>query len=975
MIHFMVSWAASLSRACSNRPIHAIVILSLLASAAYLTLVEEYLSTPILQSSETSFFHAAGNAHWDVVDKATGEKDADQFIVTPLRFIADKKSSQPIVPGAFQDANQQYVLSQDIPDSFVGQDGTTWNVRHGNRLSRQFEYLKNRVYGMSQLVQGAEAMDIGMIALAYAAMWFTFVRLFLEMKAMGSTFWLAFGSLVSSGFAFLFALFISTEIFNIKVSLKSLTEGVPFLVATIGFRHKVNFTAPILKATRISGNKDVPATIARCIQDQCALPIIKTHFIVIVSFLCCALYAPHLTGLRNFCLLSSVIMGCDLVMTFSFYSAILSLKAQINKVHQKMALEQALEEEGVVIETTQMKGLFKSNTRVVVFKLLMIAVFFGFHLSVLGTSWLYDVGSQDRQTPSIEVALLASHFGLDQSKATVMTMMPARVYMPSHVVLMVEDYVLWCWAQVSKAIADPFISKSLLVLFGISVCINAFLLNITRLHLMQDSSSSSSSQTKPAPVQQAPVAPAAPINGTSSNKREAVAESAPRPLEQLVLLKDNLPELTNTEVAFLVTSGSVPLYALEKKLNDKTRAVAVRRQAIAHLANAPVLNTDKLPFLDYDYERVFGACCENVIGYMPLPVGVAGPMIIDGKPYHIPMATTEGCLVASTMRGCKAINAGGGVSTVLTQDGMTRAPCVSFPTLQRAGAAKIWLDSHEGQTEIKRAFNSTSRFARLQHIKTAMAGCTLFIRFKTITGDAMGMNMISKGVEHALSCMANELGWEDMTIISVSGNYCTDKKPAAINWIEGRGKSVVAEAIIPADKVKSILKSDVDALVELNVTKNLVGSAMAGSVGGFNAHAANLVTAVFLATGQDPAQNVESSNCITLMNKLPSGDLRISVSMPSIEVGTIGGGTILEPQGAMLELLGVRGPHPEEPGANARQLAKIVASAVLAAELSLCSALAAGHLVQSHMAHNRAPKKSEKELKTLKEGSKICISS
>ena len=170
---------------------------------------------------------------------------------------------------------------------------------------------------------------------------------------------------------------------------------------------------------------------------------------------------------------------------------------------------------------------------------------------------------------------------------------------------------------------------------------------------------------------------------------------------------------------------------------------------------------------------------------------------------------------------------------------------------------------------------------------------------------------------------------------------------------------------------------------------------MAGAIGGFNAHAANLVTAVFLATGQDPAQNVESSNCITLMHKDGDGDLRISVSMPSIEVGTIGGGTILDAQNSMLELLGVRGPHPTNPGENARQLAKIVASAVLAGELSLCSALAAGHLVQSHMQHNRKPAaaapasttpssssngttpgvKSAGELKRLQEGSKICIKS
>ena len=134
----------------------------------------------------------------------------------------------------------------------------------------------------------------------------------------------------------------------------------------------------------------------------------------------------------------------------------------------------------------------------------------------------------------------------------------------------------------------------------------------------------------------------------------------------------------------------------------------------------------------------------------------------------------------------------------------------------------------------------------------------------------------------------------EMKVISLSGNYCTDKKPAAINWIEGRGKSVVAEGIVPGDAVKSILKTTVDALVRLNIQKNLIGSAMAGSVGGFNAHASNILTAIYLATGQDPAQNVESSNCMTLMEAINDGkDLLITCSMPSIEVGTVGGGTIL----------------------------------------------------------------------------------
>ena len=217
----------------------------------------------------------------------------------------------------------------------------------------------------------------------------------------------------------------------------------------------------------------------------------------------------------------------------------------------------------------------------------------------------------------------------------------------------------------------------------------------------------------------------------------------------------------------------------------------------------------------------------------------------------------------------------------------------------------------------------------------------------------MGMNMISKGVEKALEL--SMAVFPDMRVVALSGNFCTDKKPAAINWIEGRGKSVVAEAVIPGSVVQKVLKTSVAALVELNTSKNLIGSAMAGSIGGFNAHAANIVTAVFLACGQDPAQNVESSNCITLMQSVNHGqDLYLSCTMPSIEVGTVGGGTNLPAQKACLTMLNVQGPHPDHPGANAQRLARIVCATVMAGELSLCAALAAGHLVKSHMAHNRA---------------------
>ena len=298
--------------------------------------------------------------------------------------------------------------------------------------------------------------------------------------------------------------------------------------------------------------------------------------------------------------------------------------------------------------------------------------------------------------------------------------------------------------------------------------------------------------------------------------------------------------LSDEEVILLVEKGKIAPYALEKALKDLERAVRVRRAVISRVSLTQTLEASALPMADYNYEQIIGACCENVIGYMPIPVGIAGPLNIDGQMLHIPMATTEGTLVASTSRGCKALNAGGGVTTVLTKDAMTRGPAIDFPNVVMAADARIWIDSPDGFRTLSAAFNSTSRFARLQTLECALAGRTLYIRFATSTGDAMGMNMISKGAEKALEVLKHR--YPEMMVLSLSGNYCTDKKPAAINWIEGRGKSVVAEAIVPGNVVKTVLKTSVQALVNLNVKKNLIGSAMAGSVGGFNAHASNILT-------------------------------------------------------------------------------------------------------------------------------------
>lgn len=428
------------------------------------------------------------------------------------------------------------------------------------------------------------------------------------------------------------------------------------------------------------------------------------------------------------------------------------------------------------------------------------------------------------------------------------------------------------------------------------------------------------------------------------------------PMKEEAKKKDEttpLPERSDAEILELVKQGKLPPYMLEKTLGDMERAVRIRRLLLESNLARDGFNMQPLPFEQFDYSSVFGRCCENVIGYVPIPVGVAGPMLLNGENVHLPMATTEGCLVASTHRGCKAISVSGGATAVVTTNGMTRGPCVRMKSAKEAAQLKAWLEEPENFAQVKSDFDSTSRFARLRDIKVAIAGRNAYIRFRSSTGDAMGMNMLSKGTEKALAFI--QQAFPDMLIVSLSGNYCTDKKPSSMNWIEGRGKSVVCEAIIKGDVVESVLKTTVRAMVELNTQKNLIGSAMAGSIGGFNAHAANIVTAIFIATGQDPAQNVESSNCLTIMEPTDDGnDLYISCTMPSIEVGTVGGGTHLPAQSACLDLLHVKGASEENPGRNAEKLAEVVCAGVLAGELSLMAALAAGHLTRSHMQLNRA---------------------
>lgn len=798
------------------------------------------------------------------------------------------------------------------------------------------------------LIKHAETLDIIIMALGYLSMHLTFISLFLSMKRLGSNAWLAVSVLFTSLFAFLFGLVTTTKL-GVPINMVLLSEGLPFLVVTIGFEKSIILTKAVLSASydtkrRVTENGSangsttgplVAPNTPNSIQDAIQIAVKDTGFEIVrdyaieIAILILGAASGVQGGLRQFCFLAAWILVFDCALLFTFYTTILCIKLEINRIKRHVALRKALEEDGInqrVAEDVATNNDWPTGrsdqgagfnifgqkikaSSVPKFKIWMVTGFV--IINVVNLCTIPFRTTRSIKAPGVTIPSVLTPAPIDPFKVaengldaiyveaksrkfdTYVTVLPPIKYeldYPHHDHAQ-DDLGFFDYEYtdqffnvvggrmiegVLKSLEDPVLSKWVLIALTLSLILNGYLFNAARWSLKEPQSSTNSPSAPKPPQLELPLTPRPKI---ASLDVTDISTRSRAECEQI--LKDKQAAyLTDEEVIDLSLRGKIPGYAIEKTLESSevmtrlesfVRAVKVRRAVVSRTPgtkrHAASLETSKTPYKDFNYELVYGACCENVIGYLPLPLGVAGPLIVDGQSFFLPMATTEGVLVASASRGCKAINAGGGAVTVVTADGMTRGPCVGFPTLARAGEAKVWLDSDEGQRRMRESFNSTSRFARLQSMKTALAGTYLYIRFKTTTGDAMGMNMISKGVEKALSVMSNECGFDDMATISVSGNYCTDKKAAAINWIDGRGKSVVAEAIIPADVVRSVLKSDVNAIVELNIAKNLIGSAMAGSIGGFNAHAANIVAAMFLATGQDPAQTVESANCITIMKK------------------------------------------------------------------------------------------------------------
>ncbi len=396
-------------------------------------------------------------------------------------------------------------------------------------------------------------------------------------------------------------------------------------------------------------------------------------------------------------------------------------------------------------------------------------------------------------------------------------------------------------------------------------------------------------------------------------------------------------------------SGKLKLYELENYV-DASKACEIRRKFIEKVTGAKL---EHIGYFSINVEAAMKKNIENMIGVVQIPLGIAGPLKIEGEyakgEFYIPLATTEGALVASVNRGCSAITKSGGARTFIIKDAMTRAPVFKLKNAKRAIEFVEWVEKHF--EDIKKVAESTTKHGKLLSIDPWVVGRSVFLRFSYDTKDASGLNMVTIATDAAVRYI--EENFEDAICISLSGNLCVDKKPAALNFILGRGKSVIAEAVIKREVCKKVLKTTPEDIVEVNYRKNLLGSALSLSHG-FNAHYANIVAALFIATGQDEAHAVDGSLGITT-TELYDGDLYISVYLPCIYVGTVGGGTRVETQRECLEILGVAGSG-DPPGVNAKKLAEIVAAAVLAGELSLLAALAAGHLARAHEKFGRGKK-------------------
>jgi hydroxymethylglutaryl-CoA reductase (NADPH) len=388
-----------------------------------------------------------------------------------------------------------------------------------------------------------------------------------------------------------------------------------------------------------------------------------------------------------------------------------------------------------------------------------------------------------------------------------------------------------------------------------------------------------------------------------------------------------------------MTSNRIP----RDKENDYTHeAASARREFIEQKTG---VSMEHIGQYSTDPADVSGNC-ENFMGMIQMPVGLAGPVLINGEhaegEFYAPLATTEGTLIASYNRGMRAIPQSGGITTTVFDDFMQRAPAFQFKNAREVKAFGAWIEQNFDR--IKEQAETTTSVGKLEFIQQWPMNRTLYTRWNYSTGDAAGQNMVSKASDFASKwILKNYPG--DIELYAFSGGIDTDKKHSHMNFMHSRGKRVIAEVVLKKEVIENLLHTTAEQLQQLRrigrVGANLAGSAYDGG------HAANGIAAFFIATGQDEANVVESHTGSVHTEVLDNGDMYWSWTLPSLIVATFGGGTGLPTQRECLEMMDCVGKG------KARKLAEIAAAVVAAGDISITSAVRADEFVNAHETYGR----------------------
>ncbi|MGD9149005.1 MAG: hydroxymethylglutaryl-CoA reductase [Desulfobacterales bacterium] len=332
---------------------------------------------------------------------------------------------------------------------------------------------------------------------------------------------------------------------------------------------------------------------------------------------------------------------------------------------------------------------------------------------------------------------------------------------------------------------------------------------------------------------------------------------------------------------------------------------------------------------------------ENYIGTVKVPVGIAGPLRINGAfaqgDYYVPLATTEAALVASYNRGTCVIGKAGGCTAILLNEGVNRAPGFVFKSLTQADFFVSWALSKV--EEFKRVAATTSRFCKLTNIKHSIEGNHVYLNFEFFTADASGQNMVTIATDAICNYIFQHSPFQPVRWY-VEANFSGDKKASSQSFQTVRGKKVAAEVIIPKEVVEKSLHTTADQIAHYYQVST-IGALLSGTIG-MQGHYANSLAALYLACGQDVACVAESAVGITRFECIDSGDLYASVTLPNLMVATVGGGTGLPSQKTCLEILGLSGPG------NANAFAEVAAGLCLAGEISIAAAISSGEFTQAH---------------------------